>query len=113
MYLLYSGYALLILIMYIFFEKMNSLNRYEVQEITDTDMLSNRIEDLENDVKVMQTLMETLAKQVDKMNDKLHDITNQVDLQTDIHEESIKVTKEITQNPILLSRADAREIKNL
>lgn len=79
MYLLYSGYLLLVLIMYIFFEKMNSFNRYEVQEITDTDMLSNRIEDLENDVKVMQTLMETLAKQVDKMNDKLQGDYNCLD----------------------------------
>ena len=113
MYLLYAGYALLITIMYIFFEKMNSMNKYEVQETSDAYLSCNRVEDLENDVKVIQTLMETLAKQVDKMNDKLHDITNQVDLQTASHEESIKVTKEITQNPILLSRADAREIKNL
>ena len=88
---LYSGYLLLILIMYIFFEKMNALNKYEVQKTTDTELLYNRVEDLENDVKVMQTLMETLATQVDKMNDKLIDLNKGVDLQTDIHEESIKV----------------------
>ena len=35
--LLYSGYLLLILIMYIFFEKMNALNRYEVQKTTDNE----------------------------------------------------------------------------
>ena len=94
MYLLYSGYALLILIMYIFFEKMNSLNRYEVQKTTDTEFLCNRVEDLENDVKVMQTLMETFATQVDKMNDKLIDLNKQIDLQTDIHEHSIIVMKD-------------------
>ena len=92
--LLYSGYLLLILIMYIFFEKMNALNRYEVQKTTDTELLYNRVEDLENDVKVMQTLMETLATQVDKMNDKLIDLNKQIDLQTDIHEHSIIVMKE-------------------
>ena len=92
--LLYSGYLLLILIMYIFFEKMNALNRYEVQKTTDTELLYNRVEDLENDVKVMQTLMETFATQVDKMNDKLIDLNKRVDLQTDIHEHSIIVMKE-------------------
>ena len=91
MYLLYAGYALLIPIMYMFFEKMNSMNQYEVQETSDAYLLCNRVEDLENDVKVMQTLMETLATQVDKMNDKLIDLNKGVDLQTDIHEESIKV----------------------
>ena len=94
MYLLYAGYALLIPIMYIFFEKMNSLNKYEVQETSDVYLLCNRVEDLENDIKVMQTLMETFATQVDKMNSTLHDINKRVDLQTDIHEESIKVMKE-------------------
>ena len=91
---LYSGYLLLILIMYIFFEKMNALNKYEVQKTTDTELLYNRVEDLENDVKVMQTLMETFATQVDKMNDKLIDLNKQIDLQTDIHEHSIIVMKE-------------------
>ena len=102
MYLLYAGYALLITIMYIFFEKMNSMNKYEVQETSDAYLSCNRVEDIENDVKVIQTLMETLATQVDKMNDKLHDITNQVDLQTDIHEESIKVMNEKTIKTIHL-----------
>jgi len=80
--------------MYIFFEKMNSLNQYEVQETSYAYSLCNRVEDLENDVKVMQTLMETLAKQVDKMNDKLIDLNKQIDLQTDIHEHSIIVMKD-------------------
>ena len=73
---------------------MNALNRYEVQKTTDTELLYNRVEDLENDVKVMQTLMETFATQVDKMNDKLIDLNKRVDLQTDIHEHSIIVMKE-------------------
>tara|TARA_Y100000389_G_scaffold181664_1_gene197531 strand:- start:6114 stop:6326 length:213 start_codon:yes stop_codon:yes gene_type:complete len=59
--------------MYVFFEKMNSLNRYEVQKTRDTELLYNRVEDLENDVKVMQTLMETFATQVEKINSTLHD----------------------------------------
>ncbi len=71
--LLYAGYMSLILIMYVFFEKMNSLNRYEVQKTRDTELLYNRVEDLENDVKVMQTLMETFATQVEKINSTLHD----------------------------------------
>ena len=92
--LLYAGYVLLIPIMYMFFEKMNSMNQYEVQETSDAYLLCNRVEDLENDVKVMQTLMETFATQVDKMNDKLIDLNKRVDLQTDIHEHSIIVMKE-------------------
>ena len=73
---------------------MNALNRYEVQKTTDTELLYNRVEDLENDVKVMQTLMETFATQVDKIIDKLIDLNKRVDLQTDIHEHSIIVMKE-------------------
>jgi hypothetical protein len=51
-----------------FFEKMDSMNQYEVQETIDAYLLCQRVEDLEKDVKDIKTLMKTFAKQVDKIN---------------------------------------------
>ena len=64
------GWIILFPLMSAMLRMMDSMNKYYVKETCDTHLLSNRIEDLENDMVILKRLLGDFTKELsDKEND--------------------------------------------
>ena len=58
---LYLGYLLLIPVMYMFMNMMNSFNQYTARDTNDIYLLCDRVDDLENDIIILKKLLELIT----------------------------------------------------
>jgi len=64
------GWIILFPLMSAMLRMMDSMNKYYIKETDDTHLLSNRIEDLENDMVILKRLLGDFTKEFsDKEND--------------------------------------------